>query len=201
MNTLEWIKDKANLIDIQLDDFFEKNRYKLQAINAYPIICNYLSVNNDVEDLAQRSFEDHNVLYQAFMKYQAIISKINLEYVFVASKENFCFFMGWTTKFYDDMLNNTNEEVKAMMDMINDYIIDSQLSAGQRGFIKANITKFRAQTAGEHGHSLITQKEQMSSRGNDTALKSKEQLIAELKGMGLKQMETNTYPSRKKEDN
>ena len=149
--------------------------------------------------LEQRSFEDYNVLYQAFMKYQNIISKINLEVVFVASKENFCFFMGWTAKFYDDMLNSTNDDIRAMMEMINDYIIDSQLSAGQRGFIKANLTKFRAQTAGEHGHSLITQKEQLSSGGKSTELKSKEQLIAELEGMGLnKQLVGGTYPHGKK---
>ena len=146
MNTMEWIEDKSNLIDIQLNEFFKKNEFKLQLMNTYPIICNYLSVNNDIEGLEQRSFEDHNVLFKAFMKYQNIISKINERTVFVASKENFCFFMGWTTKFYDDMLSNTSEEVKAMMEMINDYIIDSQLSAGQQGLLKANLTKFRAQT-------------------------------------------------------
>lgn len=107
--------------------------------------------------------------------------------------------MGWTAKFYDDMLNSTNDDIRAMMEMINDYIIDSQLSAGQRGFIKANLTKFRAQTAGEHGHSLITQKEQLSSGGKSTELKSKEQLIAELEGMGLnKQLVGGTYPHGKK---
>lgn len=199
MNTMEWIEDKSNLIDIQLNEFFKKNEFKLQLMNTYPIICNYLSVNNDIEELEQRSFEDHNVLFKAFMKYQNIISKINERTVFVASKENFCFFMGWTTKFYDDMLSNTSEEVKAMMEMINDYIIDSQLSAGQQGLLKANLTKFRAQTAGEHGHSLITQKEQLSSGGKNTELKSKEQLIAELEGMGLnKQLVGNTYPHSKK---
>lgn len=199
MNTLEWIEAKTSLIEIQLEDFFKINQLKLHMINTYPIICNYLSVNNDIEGLEQRSFEDYNVLYQAFMKYQNIISKINLEVVFVASKENFCFFMGWTAKFYDDMLNSTNDDIRAMMEMINDYIIDSQLSAGQRGFIKANLTKFRAQTAGEHGHSLITQKEQLSSGGKSTELKSKEQLIAELEGMGLnKQLVGGTYSHGKK---
>ena len=159
MNTLEWIEAKTSLIEIQLEDFFKINQLKLHMINTYPIICNYLSVNNDIEGLEQRSFEDYNVLYQAFMKYQNIISKINLEVVFVASKENFCFFMGWTAKFYDDMLNSTNDDIRA----------------------------------------LITQKEQLSSGGKSTELKSKEQLIAELEGMGLnKQLVGGTYPHGKK---
>lgn len=198
MNTLEWIEDKANIIEIQLEDFFEENKDRLLMINTYPIICNFLNINNDIEDLDKRSFDDHNILFKALMRYQKIISKINLDVVFIASKENFCMFMGWTAKFYNDMLENTNEDIKAMMEMINDYIIDSQLSAGQRGFIKANLTKFRAQTAGKHGHALITQKEQLSTENKGDKLRSKEELIAELKGMGLKQISNETYPHDKK---
>ena len=63
MNTIEWIEDKSNLIDIQLNEIFKKNEFKLQLMNTYPIICNYLSVNNDIEGLEQRSFEDHNILF------------------------------------------------------------------------------------------------------------------------------------------
>lgn len=197
MNTLEWIEAKTSLIEIQLEDFFKINQLKLHMINTYPIICNYLSVNNDIEGLEQRSFEDYNVLYQAFMKYQNIISKINLEVVFVASKENFCFFMGWTAKFYDDMLNSTNDDIRAMMEMINDYIIDSQLSAGQRGFIRRTLQSSEHKPQ-ENMVIRCNSKRQLSSGGKSTELIQRT-VIAELEGMGLnKQLVGGTYPHGKK---
>lgn len=181
MDTIKWLEDKTKLVLKQLEIFLSTE----VANNYYPIICNYLCTHNDLKYLEKRSFEDPDILFKALMCFQKVIAKINLDVVFVASRENFCMFMGWTAKFYNDMLESSSEDVRAMMMMIEDYIIDSQLSAGQQGLLKQSLTKFRAQTAGEHGHSLITQKEQLSTEKNKTQLKTKEQLIAELKGMGL----------------
>lgn len=202
MNTLEWLEDKTNLIMMALDDFFTEYKDKYLLMNNYPIICDMFNSNNDLYAIKNRTFDDPDVLYKALISYQKIISTINLkQVVFVPSKENFCMFLGWTTKFYNEMLENSSENIKAVMDMINDYIIDAQLSAGQKGFLKANLTKFRAQVAGEHGNSLVTQKEQYEMSGNKNTLKSKEQLIAELEGMGFKQIDNSTYPQNQNKKN
>ena len=73
-----------------------------------------------------------------------------------------------------------------MMQVINEYILENQISAGQQGILKQNLTKFRAQIAGDQGQNLVTQKEQNEENRSNKKIKSKEELLKDLKNMGYK---------------
>ena len=93
---------------------------------------------------------------------------------------------GWTDRVYKKMLNNSIEDIQDMMQLINEYIIECQISAGQQGILKQNLTKFRTQLAGEHGHNLVTQKEQNEENRSNKKMKGFDELYKQLESMGSK---------------
>lgn len=179
---IEWADNKYDAIYDKINSFFAdpEVKGKLQFINVYPIFCNYLIEKNDYKKLSNRNFDDPDELMYCFMKYQEIMAYINAKVVFVPSIENFCMFMGWTANFYKRMLDSSSSEMQGVMQIIEDYMIESQISAGQAGFLKSNLTKFRTQLAGDHGNNLVTQKEANEDKRANKGIKSKEQLMREL---------------------
>jgi hypothetical protein len=139
--------------------------------------------------MSEREFTSADEVLHCLVMYQEIMAYINEKCVFVPSIETFCMFMGWTAQIYRKMLLDAPSDIRDTMAMVEDYIIESQLSAAQRGFIKGNVTKFRSQIAGEHGQGLVTQKEQNSDNIQKERLKSKDQLVKELMNMGVKGIE------------
>ena len=190
MNDLiKWLDEKTSYIDNEIKELFEKFKSENKSFensNTHPIYCNILSYGNDnFEMLGKRDFEDENDLVKCFREFQKIMAMINVEDIFVPSIESFCMFMGWTANVYKQTLLNASPQIMDVMKMIDDYIIESQLSAGQLGFAKANITKFRTQVAGEHGSSLVTQKDQNLEDRTTKKLKDRNQLQKELESMGV----------------
>lgn len=186
MGLITWIRNKHEKVSVSIDTFFESEdaKERLQSIYVYPIICSFFSNGNDYQEMQNRLFTSPEEVLICLELYQDIIAKINYKTVFVPTIENFCMWMGWTATIYKQMLTDTHDDIKQVMQMINDYIIESQLSAGQSGFAKATLTKFRSQLAGEHGNNLVTQKEQ-NEENRAKGIKSKEQLIKELQGFGF----------------
>lgn len=187
----EWIDYKYTVVKKNVDDFFitKGNDEKINDINIHPIFCCYLALENDYKKMSEREFNEPEEVLHCLVKFQEIIAHINEKCVFVPSREIFCMFMGWTAQIYYRMLTESTSEIKQTMQMIEDYIIESQLSASQRGFIKANITKFRAQVASAHGHGLVTQKEQNMENNKKEKLKDIEELKKDLINMGVKGIE------------
>lgn len=184
----DFINIKTDKVKNNLDLFFhdpEVNK-RLQSLNIYPIFSKFLGEGNDYENMREREFNDPSEVMYCFNAYQDIMAEINMKVVFVPSIENFCMFMGWTASVYKQMLTETTEDVRSVMKMIDDYIIESQLSAGQRGITASALTKFRAQIAGDHGNNLVTQKEQNEDDRKQGKLKSKAELQLELQKMGFK---------------
>lgn len=185
---IEWIDNKYNYVMQQIQTMAESD---LTDKNTHPIYLALLSHQNDFKSMQDRRFEDAEEVMYCLKKYQAIIAEINKNDVFVPSIENFCMFMGWTAKVYKQMLQDTLPDIMDTMQMIEDYLIESQLSAGQAGITKPNLTKFRVQTAGAHGNELVTQKEKNEDDRVTKKLKSAEQLQKELKNMGVSIMPNN----------
>lgn len=185
---IEWIDTKTDLIMKFLDVFFEddKVKSKLSSMNFHPIFVKQLATNNDYTNMSERTFDEPEEVMHCLDQYQNIMAKINCEVPFIPSIENFCMFMGWTAKIYNRTLSESGEDIKDVMNMINDYIIESQFSAGQGGFAKANLTKFKLQGAGEHGHGVVTQKEQNDENRANKDIKTKQQYEKELASMGFK---------------
>ena len=60
------------------------------------------------------------------------------------------------------------------------------MAAGQLGYSKASLTKFRSQIAGNHGQNFVTQKEENDNNKSAGKTKSPEELQRELENMGFK---------------
>lgn len=189
MTLIEWINEKKKKIDDQLLQFFESDEAKdrLQSMFSQPIFCNILSIDNDYKTMKEREFSEPEEVLECLSAYQEIIANINMRTTFIPSIENFCMFMGWTARVYKKMLqgDNTPEEIKEVMNSVNDYLLESQLSAGQRGAATVGITKLRAQAAGNNGFEMVTQKEKISEDRMGKADKTKEELQLELEKMGF----------------
>lgn len=181
----QWCEDKTTNIISDVQQFFvECPEYK--SMNIYPIFSKILSRDNKVLKLKERKFDDPEDVEFCFQCFQDIMATINLKVVYVPSIQTFCMFMGWTSRIYKQMLNDSPEEIQDMMQVINEYILENQISAGQQGILKQNLTKFRAQIAGDQGQNLVTQKEQNEENRSNKKIKSKEELLKDLKNMGYK---------------
>lgn len=184
---IDWMDAKCIKVEEKLDEFFtsDEARGRLQSINVYPIITRIFSINNDLNSIKDRVFTEQEEVQFCFSRYQDIMAEINIKVVFVPSIENFCMFMGWTADMYKQMLKDSPSHIQAVMSMVEDYLIECQLSAGQRGFIANSLTKFRAQLAGEHGNNLVTQKEKNEDDRTKAKILSKAELIKGLENMGF----------------
>jgi hypothetical protein len=182
----KWCECKHDKITKNLLIFFENNKDRLSSMNVYPIISNILSVDNKIMKLKDRQFDKAEDVEFCFDVFKNIMSTINLHVIYVPSQQSFCMFMGWTDRVYKKMLNNSIEDIQDMMQLINEYIIECQISAGQQGILKQNLTKFRTQLAGEHGHNLVTQKEQNEEDRSKKKIKGIDELYKQLENMGSK---------------
>lgn len=181
----QWCEDKTTNIISDVQQFFvECPEYK--SMNVYPIFSKILSRDNKLLKLKERKFDDPEDVEFCFQCFQDIMATINLKVVYVPSIQTFCMFMGWTSRIYKQMLNDSPGEIQDMMQVINEYILENQISAGQQGILKQNLTKFRAQIAGDQGQNLVTQKEQNEENRSNKKIKSKEELLKDLKNMGYK---------------
>lgn len=182
----KWCECKHDKITDALLIFFENNKDRLSSMNVYPIISDILSVDNKIIKLKDRQFDKAEDVEFCFDVFKNIMSTINLHVIYVPSQQSFCMFMGWTDRVYKKMLNNSPEDIQDMMQSINEYIIECQISAGQQGILKQNLTKFRTQLAGEHGHNLVTQKEQNEEDRSKKKIKGIDELYKQLENMGSK---------------
>lgn len=181
----QWCEDKTTNIISDVQQFFvECPEYK--SMNVYPIFSKILSRDNKLLKLKERKFDNPEDVEFCFQCFQDIMTTINLKAVYVPSIQTFCMFMGWTSRIYKQMLNDSPEEIQDMMQVVNEYILENQISAGQQGILKQNLTKFRAQIAGDQGQNLVTQKEQNEENRSNKKIKSKEELLKDLKNMGYK---------------
>lgn len=182
----KWCECKHDKITKNLLIFFENNKDRLSSMNVYPIISNILSADNKIMKLKDRQFDKVEDVEFCFDVFKNIMSTINLHVIYVPSQQSFCMFMGWTDRVYKKMLNSSLEDIQDMMQLINEYIIECQISAGQQGILKQNLTKFRTQMAGEHGHNLVTQKEQNEEDRSKKKIKGIDELYKQLENMGSK---------------
>lgn len=88
-------------------------------------------------------------LAMVFDYYKQFIEKINEIQTFLPTKKNFCSFIGISSATYDNYKQSDDAEKREVVQMIDDYITDLQLTASQNGEVKEITTIFR--TKAEHG--------------------------------------------------
>lgn len=194
-----WVGAKSKKVLEELETFFTTFP-NYNKMNIYPIFSNIISIDNNLLKLKERKFDNPEDVMYCFDEFKNIIATINLKVVYVPSIQTFCMFMGWTSKVYKQMLNETPEDVQDVMKLIDDYILENQASAGQQGLLKQNLTKFRMQMAGNQGQNIVTQKEENDENRNNRKQKSMDELYDDLRKMGvnIEQIEERNPKTRKK---
>lgn len=185
-NITEWCDNKVNRVKEELSELY--NIDNINDLNIYPIVADILSNDEDLEKLEEngitRVFDDYKDINYCFKKFREIMRDMNKYVVCVPSQQLFCFFMNWNDRFYKSMLHSDLSDIEDTMAMVEEYLIESQFSAAQKGITKAQITQFRMSLAGEHGSNLVSQKEQNEDDRNKRKVKSHDELLKELKAMG-----------------
>lgn len=203
---IDWVETKTAKIEGAWQKFISDKQDEgtgLKNVNIVPIVANLLSIDNRVIKLKDRKFTDPEEVEVCFDLFKGIMATLNLKVVYHPSQQSFCMFMGWTDRIYKEMLDST-EEIKELMQMVDSYLYDCQMSAAQLGFATQGITKFRGQVAGEKGMNLVTQKEQNMTENTARKMKTADDLRLALKKMGSKYITEeenkakNKKPAKKK---
>ena len=84
-----------------------------------------------------------------FDYYKQFIKEINKIQTYLPTKKNFCSFIGISSHQYDRWRQSDDIERVEIMQMVDDYITDLQLTSAQNGDVKEISTIYR--TKAEHG--------------------------------------------------
>lgn len=122
-----------------------------------------------------------------FDYYKQFIGQINKTQTYLPTKKNFCSFAGISSNVYNRYIQSEDSERREIMQRIDDYITDLQLTSAQNGEIKEISTIFRSKA--EHGMIEATAPvviEHKNETNIDTILK---QIQAVNQGKSLKTIE------------
>lgn len=84
-----------------------------------------------------------------FDYYKQFIVEINKITTYLPTKKNFCSFVGISSNQYDSWRQSEDTERQEIMQIIDDYITDLQLTSAQNGEVREISTIYR--TKSEHG--------------------------------------------------
>lgn len=186
----KWCEDKHEQIINDLSEFFVKYK-NANTMNVYPIISKILTSKDKISKLKEREFNNAEDLEFCFDMFKDIMATINLNVIYVPDQQDFCTFMGWTDRIYKKMLKDSPNDIREVMEVINEYVLSADMKAGQQGILKQNLTKFKMQLAGDHGQNLVTQKEQMEEDRSKHKLKTKEELQKMLNEQGFRAIDSS----------
>lgn len=122
-----------------------------------------------------------------FDYYKQFIEEINKTHFYLPTKKNFCSFAGISSVTYDDYKHSEDSERREVMQMIDDYITDLQLTSAQNGEIKEISTIFREKA--EHGMVEATAPVVIQHKSEANIGKIKAQIEALNKGRSLETIE------------
>lgn len=118
-----------------------------------------------------------------FDYYTKVVAEINKKTKYPPTKPNFCLFCGMSTVTYDKYLNGIDPRKKEVMQRIDQYIRDMQLTLGETGGLNPIVAMYRSKS--EHGM-YEAQAPKVIAVENDVDLdKIKEQLKAVENGESL----------------
>lgn len=122
-----------------------------------------------------------------FDYYRQFIEQINKYQNYLPTKKNFCSFIGISSSTYNHYIQSDDEERREIMQKIDDYITDLNLTAAQNGDIKEVTTIFRSKA--EHGM-IEAQAPVVIEHKTETSIENiRKQIEAINKGRSLKAIE------------
>jgi len=122
-----------------------------------------------------------------FNYYKQFINQINDIQRYLPTKKDFCSFIGISSNQYDRWRQSEDSERAEIMQMIDDYITDLQLTSAQNGDIKEISTIYR--TKSEHGMVEATAPIVIEHKSEVNTDRIMQQLKAINEGKSLKSIE------------
>lgn len=141
----EFQDNLQNYMDNKLSEIVDKLN-EIKGGMSTVEIKSLLTLENTVGRSPKYSNTELAILFDYYKKF---IQAINRKQRFLPTKNNFCSFIGISSKTYDVYRGSDDEERREIMQMIDDYIVDLQLTSAQNGGAKEITTIFRAKA--EHG--------------------------------------------------
>ena len=122
-----------------------------------------------------------------FNYYKEFIQEINKKTKYLPSKQNFCSFIGISTRIFDMYKQSDDAERREIIQQIEDYITDIMLTSAQNGEVKEISTMFR--TKAEHGYVEASAPIVIEHKSDVNIDDIKKQIEAVNKGRSLKTIE------------
>jgi predicted Fe-S protein YdhL (DUF1289 family) len=125
LNLPQLLEQRLNEIETVLENEL-KDIVGLKSARIHQLISRQSLLNTS--SMMGYSAKEMFIVYQS---YQQLVEKINKFTLFIPSQKNFCAFAGFSTLTYKNWLQNSDEEKRNVMQMIDDYISDMLLDASK----------------------------------------------------------------------
>lgn len=151
------IKAKAELVKQEYQDNLKEHMeqrlfdliHKLKHVEKDLSVIELKSLLSQKNTIGVSPKYNNTELAILFDYYKQFIEKINEVTNLLPTKKNFCSFIGVSSNQYDRWRQSDDSERAEIMQIIDDYITDLQLTASQNGQVKEISTIYR--TKAEHG--------------------------------------------------
>lgn len=161
--------------------------HKLKHIEGAPSIIQLKTMISEKNLVGASPKYSNTELAILFNYYKEFIQEINKKTKYLPSKQNFCSFIGISTRIFDMYKQSDDAERREIIQQIEDYITDIMLTSAQNGEVKEISTMFR--TKAEHGYVEASAPIVIEHKSDVNIDDIKKQIEAVNKGRSLKTIE------------
>lgn len=166
--------------------------YKLKHLDGHLNTIQLKSLLSQKNTIGVSPKYNNTELAMLFEYYKQFIEKVNEVQSYLPTKKNFCSFIGISSATYDSYKNSDDTERREIMQMIDDYITDLQLTSAQNGDVKEISTIYR--TKAEHGMVEATAPVVIEHKTMTDIEKIRKQIEAVNAGKSLRTIELKKQP-------
>lgn len=143
-NLPEIIRNKKRELVLKMEEYMLDNDVKTVP---YSRIYEMMSSGN-IYNRTKYSSEELAIAFEVFKSITADISAKN--YKHTPTKQNFCAFIGISTVTFDNYRTSEDLELVEVVNRIDDYLTDVQLTLAQNNILNPTVTLFRTKV--EHNY-------------------------------------------------
>lgn len=181
-NLPEIIKEKKRELVLKMEEYMLENDVKTVP---YSRVYQLMSSGN-IYNRTKYSSEELSIAFEVFKSITADISAKN--YKHTPTKQNFCAFIGISTVTFDNYRTSDDLELVEVVNRIDDYLTDVQLTMAQNNILNPTVTLFRTKV--EHNYIEPTEAVRQVAETN-TDRKSIEDRLRGLTGDDVIDVEVN----------
>lgn len=141
---------KSNIVE-KIDDFIDKNMYydensklKMNVKGSSSLVISEFFFKPVVPVVGVEPKYNAEKMSLVFDIYRETVSEINIRIgKFIPNKSHFCRFAGITTQTYNNYMKSNDENLQNVMLMIDDYMLDANLTSSQNREVDNVTTIYR----------------------------------------------------------